>query len=379
MGRLNKRIRWGRLYFCNDSTSEQVFTNGNELSVGEDGFALLAPYGDSKYRIPANGGFLTVIQRITKENAVEMVNAFNSLVGRVHRWMKGAPIYLGHPDDATTGHKYPVKDEMGMFADLQVRDNGLYVKPMFNSKGAAVLERPEKLFFSGRWPVKKTGDKDGMPVYEPTSVTSIGITRNPNLPTEMLNENPNIMEKSKLIALLAKAGITLSNEATDEQIIAALDGVNTAKAAADLQLANEKAEKEAALAKAKEAEVTLANERNAQAITLINERITSGVITAAEKALWENRLKTDFVNESKALAALPAKIKTTGAPGVDGSRSRIPAETKQASEQLIQFANAKMDEVRKAKPSASHQDQWREAFALASAEHPTLVTAINNP
>jgi len=379
MGRLNKRIWWGRLYFCNDSTSEQVFTNGNELSVGEDGFALLAPYGDSKYRIPANGGFLTVIQRITKENAVEMVNAFNSLVGRVHRWMKGAPIYLGHPDDATTGHKYPVKDEMGMFADLQVRDNGLYVRPMFNSKGAAVLERPEKLFFSGRWPVKKTGDKDGMPVYEPTSVTSIGITRNPNLPTEMLNENTNIMDKSKLIALLAKSGITLSNEATDEAILAEFDKLNSAKAAADLQLSNEKAEKEAALAKVKEAELTLQNERNAQAITLINERITSGVITAAEKPLWENRLKADFVNESKALLDLKPKIKTNGAPGVDGSRSRIPAETKQASEQLIQFANAKMDEVRKAKPSASHQDQWREAFALASAEHPALVTAINNP
>ena len=379
MGRLNKRIRWGRLYFCNDSASEQVFTNGNELSVGEDGFALLAPYGDSRYRIPANGGFVTVIQRITKENAVEMVNAFNSLVGRVHRWMKGAPIYLGHPDDATTGHKYPVKDEMGMFADLQVRDNGLYVRPMFNSKGAAVLERPEKLFFSGRWPVKKTGDKDGMPVYEPTSVTSIGITRNPNLPTEMLNENPNIMDKSKLIALLAKSGITLSNEATDEAILAELDKLNSAKAAADLQLANEKAEKEAALSKVKEAEVTLANERNAQAITLINERITSGVITAAEKALWENRLKTDFVNESKALLDLKPKIKTNAAPGVDGSRSRIPSETKEAGEKLIQFANAKMEEIRKANPNAMQSEIYRMAYAAAAAENPALVTAINNP
>lgn len=379
MGRLNKRIRWGRLYFCNDSTSEQVFTNGNELSVGEDGFALLAPYGDSKYRIPSNGGFLTVIQRITKENAVEMVNAFNSLVGRVHRWMKGAPIYLGHPDDATTGHKYPVKDEMGMFADLQVRDNGLYVKPMFNSRGAAVLERPEKLFFSGRWPVKKTGDKDGMPVYEPTSVTSIGITRNPNLPTEMLNENPNIMDKSKLIALLAKSGITLSNESTDEQIFAELKKIGDAKVAADLQLANEKAEKEAALAKVKEAEVTLAKERNAHSITLINERITSGVITPAEKPLWENRLKTDFVNESKALLDLKPKIKTAGAPGVDGSRSRIPSETKVAGEQLIQFANAKMEEIRKANPNAPRSEIYRMAYAAAASENPALVTAINNP
>jgi len=379
MGRPLKHIRWGRLYFCNDSTSEQVFTNGNELSVGEDGFALLAPYGDSRYSIPAKGGFVTVIQRITKENAVEMVNAFNSLVGRVHRWMKGAPIYLGHPDDATTGHKYPVKDEMGMFADLQVRENGLYVRPMFNSKGAAVLERPEKLFFSGRWPVKKTGDKDGMPVYEPTSVTSIGITRNPNLPTEMLNESSNIMDKSKLIALLAKSGITLSNEATDEAILAEFDKLNAAKAAADLQLANEKQAKEAAEQKAKDAELTLQNERNDQAITLINERITVGAITAAEKPLWENRLKADFTNESKALSALPSKIKTSAAPGVDGSRSRIPSETKEAGEKLIQFANAKMEEIRKANPNAMQSEIYRMAYAAAAAENPALVTAINNP
>jgi hypothetical protein len=187
------------------------------------------------------------------------------------------------------------------------------------------------------------------------------------------------MEKSKLIALLAKSGITLSNEATDEAILAEFDKLNVAKAAADLQLANEKSEKEAALAKAKEAEVTLANERNAQAITLINERITSGVITAAEKPLWENRLKTDFVNESKALLDLKPKIKTSAAPGVDGSRSRIPSETKEAGEKLIQFANAKMEELRKANPNAMQSEIYRMAYAAAAAENPALVTAINNP
>lgn len=373
------RLRFSRLYLCNDAQSEQVFTNGNALSVGEDGYALLAPFGDSKYRIPTNGGFTTVIQRITKDNATEMVNAFNSLVGKVHRWIKGAPIYLGHPDDSVTGHKYPVKEPMGMFADLQVRDNGLYVRPMFNDKGAQVLERPDKVYFSGRWPVKNTGEKDGMPVYEPTSVTSIGITRSPNLPTEMLNDKPNIMDKSKLIALLAKAGVTLSNEATDEQILAEFDKINAAKAASDLQLANEKQAKEAAEKKAKDAETILANERNTQAITLINERITVGAITAAEKPLWENRLKADFTNESKALSALAPKIKTSANPGADGSRSRVPSESAEAGAKLIQFANSKMDDMRKANPNASQSEIYRLAYAAAAAENPALVTAISNP
>lgn len=375
---LTKLNLWGRLYFCNDS-SEQTFTNGNALSVGEDGFALLAPFGDSRYSIPIKGGFQTVVQRITKENAVEMVNAFNSAVGKAIRWVVGSPIFLGHPDDSVTGHKYPVKEPMGMFADLQVRENGLYVRPMFNEKGKNVLERPDKVFFSGRWPVKHIGEKDGMPVYEPTSVTSIGITRNPNLPTEMLNSSSNIMDKSKLIALLAKAGITLSNEATDEAILAEFDKLNAAKAAADLQLANEKQAKEAAEKRATELETTFANERKTQAATLIAEKLTEGAITAAEKPLWEKRLETNFVNEAPALRELKSKLKTSPNPAADGSRSRVPQAHKEAGEKLIQFANAKMEEVRKANPNALQSEVYRIAYAAAASENPALVEAINNP
>lgn len=378
MGRANKFTFWRRLYLCNDSqASEQVFTNGNALSVGDDGFALLAPFGDSRYSIPTKDGVKVVIQRITKENATEMVNAFNSVVGKVLRWAKGAPIYLGHPDDSVTGHRYPVKEPMGMFSDLQVRENGLYVRPLFNDKGAAVLERPDKMFFSGRWPVKHTGEKDGMPVFEPTSVTSIGITRNPNLPTEMLNETPNIMDKSKLIALLAKAGVTLSNEATDEAILAELDKLNAAKTDAVTQLANERQAKESAEKKAAELETTFANERKTQAAELIASKLTEGAITAAEKSLWEKRLETNFVNEAPALRALGVKVKTSANPAVDGSRSRLPQANTEAGAKLIQFANAKMDEARKANPTGSPADHWRAAYKAASDENPALVEQLN--
>lgn len=373
---LNKLNLWGRLYFCNDA-AEQTFTNGNALSVGEDGFALLAPFGDSRYLIPSKDGMKTVIQRITKDNAVEMVNAFNSAVGKAIRWVVGSPIFLGHPDDSVTGHKYPVKEPMGMFADLQVRDTGLYVRPMFNEKGKSVLERPDKVFFSGRWPVKQTGEKDGMPVFEPTSVTSIGITRNPNLPTEMLNETPNIMDKSKLIALLAKAGITLSNEATDEAILAEFDKLNTAKAEAVTQLANEKQAKEAAEKKAKEVEENFVNERKTQAAELIASKLTEGAITAAEKTLWEKRLETNFVNEAPALRELKSKLKTSANPAADGSRNRLPQANSEAGAKLIQFANAKMEEVKKSNPTGSQADHWRAAYKAASDENPALVEQLN--
>lgn len=379
MGRANKLTFWRRLYLCNDSqASEQIFTNGNALSVGDDGYALLAPFGDSRYSIPTKEGVKVVIQRITKENATEMVNAFNSLVGKVHRWIKGAPIFLGHPDDSVTGHRYPVKEPMGMFSDLQVRENGLYVRPMFNEKGAQVLERPDKVFFSGRWPVKHTGEKDGMPVFEPTSVTSIGITRNPNLPTEMLNETPNIMDKSKLVALLATFASTLSNESTDEQILAELKKIGDAKTALDLQLANERHAKEAAEKKAKEVEEAFTNERKTQAAELIASKLTEGAITAAEKALWEKRLETNFVNEAPALRELKPKIKTSPNPAADGSRSRLPQANNEAGAKLIQFANAKLEEVRKANPNGSKSDHWREAYAAAEKENPALVEQLNH-
>lgn len=368
-----------KLHFCNETqtTDEFQFSNGNQVSVDDEGWALLAPFGDSRYSLPTKNGVMTVIQRITKENATEMVNAFNSLTGKIHRWLKGSPIFLGHPDDTLSGHKYPVKEQMGMFRDLQVRDNGLYVRPIFNEKGAAVLDRPDKMYFSGRWPVRNTCMKDGMPVFEPINVTSIGITRNPNLPTEMLNDKQEIMDKAKLIALLAKLGTTLSNEATDEQITAAIEGIDTAKKTAETQFANEKAAKDAALAKVTEFETTIANERKAQSVELINERLTSGVITAAEKALWENRLANDFVNESAALKALQPKIKTASNPAVDGSRARNPEAAKSAGDKLIMLANSKREDFKKANPMASDSEVYRLAYNAACQENPALVEELN--
>lgn len=357
---------------------QMEFTNGNQVALGEDGFALLAPFGDSYYPLTIGGKTVTVVQRITKENATEMANAFKSVVGKVSRWLRGSPIYFGHPDDPQTGHKYPMKDQVGMFADLEVRENGLYVRPMFNEKGAQILEKPDKYYFSGRWPVKKTGVKDGMAVFEPINVTSIGMTRNPNLPTEMLNHKQDTMDRKQLIALLAKSGITLSNEATDDQIAAALDGFGAAKKTAETQLANERKTLETVNAELARVKSESEASRKAEITSLINERLVSGVITEAEKALWEGRLTHNFANESKALAELQPKLKTSQNRAVSGDRARNPQGNKEASKKLLQFANEAANEITKGNPKISPEEAYRLGFESAQKAHPELVNQLNS-
>lgn len=360
-----------------ENSDSMQFSNGNQVSVSDDGWALLAPYGDSIYPLTHGGKTVEVIQRITKENATQMVNAFRSVVGRVTRWMRGSPIYLGHPDDPQTGHRYPVKDQIGMFADIEARDDGLYVRPMFNEKGHSVLEKPEKYYFSGRWPVKETGVVNGKRVYEPVNVTSIGVTRNPNLPTEMLNEDKNHMDKSKIIALLSKCGATLSNDATDEQVLSAVEGIHTAAKTLETTLANEKATLEKAQGELKAFKDAEQAARKVQIESLINERLASGAITEAEKALWQTRLETNFSNEADALKALPAKLKTEQNQDVNGNRNRNPDSVKEAGAKLIQLANERKEAVRKQNPNEQSEAQiFRIAYAHVEAENPTLVDTL---
>ena len=69
----NSRIR--TITFWNEAARTKR-RNGphlaNALNIDNEGWALLAPFGDSQYPIPmARGGHTTVIQRITKESGAD--------------------------------------------------------------------------------------------------------------------------------------------------------------------------------------------------------------------------------------------------------------------------------------------------------------------
>lgn len=368
------------LILCNDSQGE-VFAqmaNDSEFSIDDDGWALVAPFGDKKYPLEFEGHKF-VIQRLTKESAETIVNAFQSWVGKAKRFFRGAPMYVGHPDDPKDGHKYPHKDAVGVFRDLKVGDKGLYARPVFTDKGSTFLNGEAKLYPSVRWPVAQTGEKDGVPVFEPFNLTSIGMVRNPNLPTEMLNsKTETIMEKNKLIALLATLGLTLTNEATDIEFANAFTDLSNRLKAAETETATLKTTAAELKTRAEAAELTIANDRKAKATELINERIKSGAITEAEKPLWEKRLQNDFVNEAPVLSALQSKIKTTANPGVTGDRSRTPSAIASTEAKIFNLVNERMSVIRKT-GGVDESQIYPTAYQQIATENPALIEALSKP
>ena len=368
----------GCLILCNESPISQIeLANDKEFSLDLEGWAMVAPFGDRKYPHQV-GDHKFIIQRLTKESALEVVNAFDSFVGKAKRFFRGAPLYVGHPDDPKTGHQYPHKEPVGVFRDMKVGEDGLYVRPVFIDKGGEFLNSDTKWYSSVRWPVRASGEKDGVPVYEPFNLTSIGMVRNPNLPTEMLNAKPeiNIMEKKLLIPLLSQLGLTLANDAADEVISnSVLTFANEVKTSAARITALE-AEVTAVKTRADAAELTLANDRKEKASTLLAERIKYGAITEAEKPLWEKRLEHDLVNESVALLALPAKIKTTENKSVTGDRDRAVSSVKDAETKIHTLVNARQAELVATGKTAS-DIAYRIAWGQIQSENPALFDALS--
>lgn len=368
----------GCLILCNEDPINQIeLSNEKEFSLDGDGWAMVAPFGDRKYPHSV-GPKGYIIQRLTKESAQEVVNAFQSFVGQAKRFFRGAPMFVGHPDDPATGHQYPHKEPVGVFRDMKVGDDGLYVRPVFTDKGADFLNKEVKLFPSVRWPVKATGEKDGVPVYEPFNLTSIGMVRNPNLPTEMLNakQENNIMDKKLLIPLLGQLGLTLANDATDDVISnSVLTLANEVKTKAARITALE-AEVTAVKTRADAAELTLANDRKEKASALIIERIKSGAITEAEKPLWEKRLEHDLVNESVALLALPGKIKTLENKDVSGARDRAVKSVNEAEGKILALVNTRQAELI-ATGKTAPDVAYRIAYNQIQSENPALFDALS--
>lgn len=307
----------------------------NDLRVGDDGWAMLSPYGDFPgvaYTKTADGAVsrLRAVQRVTRDSATEMVNGFKSVTGRIKRFLRGVPIYVGHPDDLAVGDRWPDKTPKGTIADLEAREAGLFCRPVFTNEGLEYLETHSGVGFSARWKAMPVAES----VYQPVTLVSAGLTDNPNLPVELLNEadpgatethNNDDMDRTKLIAGLKTLGIELANEASDDQILAALPPVAERLAGA-VTLANEKAalmtekqalttqvetlktERDNAVSQTTNLKTEFANERKARVDLELDKAVLEGRITAAERPTWAGKLGADFTNEAPALGRLTVKL-----------------------------------------------------------------------
>lgn len=381
--------------FANTTADLLCHFENTAVEAGEDGWAMIAPFGDypGMATITNEDGTLKrvpAIQRLDRQAAETMVRNFKSLWGRVKRYVTGAPIYLGHPDGVGVGHRYADKEPKGMFSDLEVRERGLYGRPVFTNEGLALLEKYRAL--SGRWTATEIGEERGKKLFRPDVFKSAGLTNQPNLPVELLNEfeagqDPNRTMKltPELIALFKKLGVELTNESTPEQIAAAVEA--RVKTAADL--ANEKAALETQVAseketvKAKDATLTqitaerdalktdFANERDSRITLLLDNALADGRITPATKPAWGAKLKVvaNFANESEALGKLTPAVKTTAATAGLGARKAEIANAQERREKVTELVNEAM------KTGLDYDA----AFKKVQREHKELFAAMQQP
>ena len=331
-----------------------VFVNTAE--VGGDGWAQLAPWGDyhgmaAETQVDGTVRRFKAVQRLDAAAGLDLVNEFRTNQRRLGKFPVGLDIYEGHPDSPSVGHRWPDKAPRGTICDLEVRESGLYGRPIFNNAGAAMLAKPQKVGFSTRWIAVQTDRTQ--PIFRPRSLLSVGLTPNPNLPVEMLNEceqageeadrtKEHAMNREKILAWLKGQGVELANDASDAQIEQGLESLgsklkglpaieleNVTLKATQTELSNERDTLKTQM-------ITLTTERDAARTEFTNERaahvevradlaIREGRITQAQRDEWKGRLTADFSNAVEAIEKLKV-LKT--APAERKTEVSNAAETK---------------------------------------------------
>ena len=314
MHRQKGRGRGLELTLSNSAGALYCLGLSNAVETDERGWTVL-PFGMFAH----SQGF----QRFGMKEAEAIVETFKSACGRLKRAIVGLPVYKGHPDDPAFSNKYRDKTEYGQVADMEVRDNGLAIRHVLSNAGAAIVSKLGIDRISPRWKVAPTGEmKEGRPVYAPTSIVSVGLVTEPNIPNLSLSNESQDTMKDKLIALLASNGITLANDSTDDQVVAAFTDFSKRpktedfdRARNDLAIANSKvttltAERDSEKARADAGATALANERTTATKGVLDEAIKSGKIAAADRPAWEKVLSNDFESGRKVLTSMQSKVKT---------------------------------------------------------------------
>lgn len=340
-------------------------------------------------------------QRFGQKEAEAVVTAFKSGWDRFKRMIVGLPVFKGHPDNPAFANLYPDKTEYGSVADMEVRDNGLAIKHVVNSKGATLVANGLDRI-SPNWLVDDTGEKkNGRPVYVVTSIKSIGLVNKPNIPNlSLANIAPDSPMKDLLIKLLA-----LANDATDEQIVAGVTALaarptpdSLVNAKNELAVANGKVESLTVELKGEKARAdlgakALANAKEVRVNAIVATAIKAGKITPADKDTWTGILNADVDAGEKVLANVKAAIKTK--PQVDsktaaeadrraraefangeGSDEGADGNATQVSnaQRISKLHNSEMASMRAAGCKQTGNSLYNKAWANIKSKHPNLFT-----
>lgn len=338
----------------------------NALAVNADGWAQLAPFGDHAGIAWMDGHAKPAIQRIDAEAGRVMKDNLLGFVGRVMRFFNDVPLYHGHPDVPPLSSRYPDSGRKGSITDMEIRDDGIYVRIALSNEGRALVESTQGLGLSAYVDASTIGEEDGKMVARWTRLRSVGLTHTPNLPVQLINEHDPDMNPA-LISALTAAGVTIANDAAPEAVVAGVEAIRKQRDDA-LTLANDRAtqlattvtERNALKIQADEATASLANEKAARITEALDHAVESGRIAEADRATWQARLTANFANESQALHKLTPTWKVAANAGT-GDRKAGQSTT-------VEVINSAIADIRKADPTLS----FRDAYLRAAQEKPEL-------
>ena len=328
---------------------------GLALGEGEkEKWFRVTPFAEVPGTMEEKGKSKPCVQVIDRAAGELMVANFGTLTDKLRYLFQGLPIYEGHPDDPGWLAKNPGAKEtaVGRLKELQVREDGVWGRGVFNSAGVDMLtgEAPKYSAQSPNFrviPVAKGSDR-----VRPYCIISLGLTNRPNISDNAISlntgdGNPSPMDAGDPAAT-PENNATSTNEtdmklspevmkrlgfapdATPDQsaVEAAICKLHDDLTAANTCAAEAKGKATAANTRADTAETELATLRKDGNATAINTAISENRITAADKDMWEKVLDADPVNGKALLAKQKATTLNTATrlPGREALARTLDSE-----------------------------------------------------
>lgn len=330
---------------ANSQDRRDAIANAIGEPISSDAWFKISPYGVFKGRTPGRE------QHFNAENAALMVSEFNSVRGKLGRLFRGAPVYRGHPD--VDPKQYPDDRRRGKIVELEARGDGLWGKAEWNSLGQENVDQGYWLYPSPYWDAP-----GGQKQFTPDRLISVGLTNTPRIvtsePIANSDDDNQLMDRQQLIAALG-----LPDEATDEEILAAIkalqDNADTPEGKAKLEevensLKTAESERESAENAKDTAETALKDVRKAYANSLIDAAVSDSRIAEADREEQENAFAADFDAAEKALKAMKPTLNTKE---LSLKKSREELSNAQARREKVENA---VSEKMQANPGMSYLD-----------------------
>jgi len=334
--------------------NEHITILANEAALDEDGWALIAPFGEHpKTRFVKKNGAMQreqFIQVLDHQSADQLLSRENSLFRRIRRAVVGIPVYKGHPDlgdySPETAGGGAKKEIIGTIDKVRKTERGLEAHFVLTPAGADAVEREGCKYPSALWYVQPVGRRGEAVLARPFKLLSAGLTAHPNIsgveslanarhagPTQetTITKEPDM----KLIAAwLLGHGVTLAHadSPAESDLLAALQKLHASAAGEAAALGNENstltgenADLKSQISNLQSSAAALANEtqdlktqishlKTQRAAAVVDLAIARGKLAVSERPARLQALENpaDFDREAAAILDAPARFKTTG-------------------------------------------------------------------